>query len=119
MSKPAGSTSGYLSGRRGAPAARSLGRAGGEAWEVLPRALRLRARERYSGGVRALAQLLPDCESERFLAREEQFRYLWIAWFPPLSGAVGRLRPMQPTSPASCLHLAARCGEEGGDGGGN
>lgn len=38
MSKPAGSTSGYLSGSRGVPA-RGLGRASWEAGEVLPRAL--------------------------------------------------------------------------------
>lgn len=50
MSKPAGSTSGYLSGCGGAQA-RSLGQEGGEAWEVLPRAQRLQARERYSSGV--------------------------------------------------------------------
>lgn len=61
MSKPAGSTSGYLSGGCGAQA-RSLGLEGGEAWKVLPLAPRLQARERYSSGVCALAQLLVDRE---------------------------------------------------------
>lgn len=77
MSKPAGSTSGYLSGRRGAQA-RSLGWAGEESGEILPGTLRLRARERDSGGVCALAQLLVARESGCFVVREE-FRYLWIA----------------------------------------
>lgn len=78
MSKPAGSTSGYLWGRRGAQE-RSLGWEGGEAGEVRPRALQLQARERDSSGVCALAQLLVDRESGCFVVREEEFRYLWIA----------------------------------------
>lgn len=55
------------------------GRAGGVAGEVLLRSLRLRAWERDSSGVCALAQLLVDHESVPFVVREEQFRYLWIA----------------------------------------
>lgn len=78
MSKPAGSTSGYLWGRRGAQE-RSLGWEGGEAGEVRPRALQLQARERDTSGVCALAQLLVDRESGCFVVREEEFRYLWIA----------------------------------------
>lgn len=35
-----------------------------------------------------------------------------------LSGRVGKLGPLQPTSPASSLHLAAKCGEEGATGAG-
>lgn len=78
MSKPAGSTSGYLSGRSGAPA-RRLGRARGVAGEVQPGSPRLRARERDSSGVCALAQLPVYYESVPFVVRDEQFRYLCIA----------------------------------------
>lgn len=55
-------------------------RVGGRgAWEVLPGAQRLRAREKYSSGVYALAQLLVDRESKHFVVGKEQFRYFWIS----------------------------------------
>lgn len=75
MSKPAGSTSGYLRAAAGLRRAAWGGRAGGRGGPA-PGAAAPR-RERDSGSVCALAQLL--LEPERFLGRQEQFRYLRIA----------------------------------------
>lgn len=98
MSKPAGSTSGYLSarclgrGRRGGLGEAAPGTATG-------------SRERHSAGACALAQLLVDRASERLVVREEQFvssDSLGPPFFP--ARWEGCNPCSQPTSPATSLH---------------
>lgn len=108
MSKPAGSTSGYLSGSRGV-LARGLGRAGWEAGVVLLRALNLSPRVVLSRACTSVSLALLECCVGAFRATRRAISLLLVS--PVYQEGCD---PWQPTGPACCFYLAA--GAEGGRG---
>lgn len=90
MSKPAGSTSGYLSGSRGGPGAwpgeGRLGGRGGPSRSSVNLSPSVGLCVRWPSSPQTVAL-------ERFEKLREQFLCFWMLAFPGLPGVWGRLRP--------------------------